>query len=110
MATEVDNSISVDEWISRQPGAVTSAVESAGQHDDGDLPSIGGPARRALHHRGITTLDQVAQMTEREMLAMHGVGPKAVGILRETLAERGRTLVSPRTETPQRAADPSSSS
>jgi hypothetical protein len=35
---------------------------------------------------GITTLAQVAAVTDAELLAMHGVGPRAVRILREALA------------------------
>jgi predicted flap endonuclease-1-like 5' DNA nuclease len=55
----------------------------------GDLPSIGGPARDALALEGVTRLDQLPAWTEKELLALHGVGPKAVRILREALAERG---------------------
>jgi hypothetical protein len=55
-------------------------------------PSIGRPAIAALVSAGITTLDQVATMTERELLALHGVGPKAVRVLAGELAAQGRTL------------------
>ena len=56
----------------------------------GDLPrSIGRPATGALHAVGITTLAQVAERSEREVLALHGVGPKAVRLLREALYDRG---------------------
>ncbi|GGL17411.1 hypothetical protein [Planomonospora parontospora] len=41
---------------------------------------------------GLTTLAQVAGLTEAELLAMHGVGPKAVRILREALGAIGRTF------------------
>lgn len=51
--------------------------------------AMGRPANAALVDRGVTTLDQVAAMTERELLAVHGVGPKAVRILRDELASRG---------------------
>jgi predicted flap endonuclease-1-like 5' DNA nuclease len=52
----------------------------------GDLPKgIGRPATRALAGAGITTLAQVAALTDAELLAMHGVGPRAVHVLRETL-------------------------
>lgn len=54
------------------------------------LPSIGQPATRALAAVGITTLEQVATWSRRELLALHGVGPKAVRILDEALAEAGR--------------------
>ncbi|GAA1425102.1 hypothetical protein GCM10009640_22880 [Agrococcus citreus] len=55
----------------------------------GGLPRIGRPATGALLAQGVTTLEQVAQWREAELLAVHGVGPKAVAILREALAEAG---------------------
>lgn len=56
---------------------------------DDDLPPIGAPARAALHHAGYTRLEQLSQVRERELLALHGVGPRAIRILREALADRG---------------------
>jgi hypothetical protein len=56
------------------------------------LPAIGRPATRALDLAGITTLDAVAARTEAELLALHGVGPRALRILREALAAEGRGL------------------
>ena len=57
---------------------------------DDDLPTaIGAPARRALTAAGITRLPQLTTTTEAELLALHGVGPKAVAVLRQALAERG---------------------
>ena len=54
------------------------------------LPAIGRPAAMGL--AGITSLDDVAQHTEAELLELHGVGPKAVRILREALAASGRAF------------------
>ncbi|MER5646000.1 helix-hairpin-helix domain-containing protein [Streptosporangium sp. NPDC002524] len=55
-----------------------------------DIPAnIGRPARGALAAAGYTTLAQVAATSERELLRLHGMGPKAIGRLREALAERG---------------------
>ena len=49
-----------------------------------DLPqNIGRPALRALHAKGITTILEVSIFSDEELLALHGVGPKAVRILRE---------------------------
>lgn len=64
----------------------------------GDLPPIGRPANSALLLAGITTLAQVAARSRRELLAMHGVGPKAIRILDAALAEQGRTFAG---ETPR---------
>ncbi|GAA3910435.1 hypothetical protein [Microbacterium invictum] len=55
----------------------------------GDLPPIGRPANSALLVAKATTLAKVAAVGRRRLLAMHGVGPKAVGILEAAAAERG---------------------
>ncbi len=56
---------------------------------------IGGPATGALAGVGIESLEQLTALTEEELLGIHGVGPKAVRILRETLAERGLAFRDP---------------
>ena len=53
------------------------------------LPAVGRPAATALGLAGITSLEKVAEHTEEELLALHGVGPKAVRILREAMAAGG---------------------
>ncbi|WP_255769885.1 hypothetical protein [Pseudarthrobacter sulfonivorans] len=58
----------------------------------GDLPPVGRPANSALLNAGITSLAEVAALGRRELLAMHGVGPKAVRILEAAAAERGVTF------------------
>jgi len=59
-----------------------------GDHDgmsdeESDLPWIGRPARAALAVAGVTRRADLASWTERDLLALHGVGPKAVRLLRE---------------------------
>jgi hypothetical protein len=56
---------------------------------NGDLPNIGAPATRALTGVGVRHLKQLTKYSEKDLLALHGVGPKAIGILRSALAERG---------------------
>lgn len=51
---------------------------------------IGAPARRALALNGYSTFDQLTGVTAADLLSLHGVGPKAVRILSECLAEQGR--------------------
>lgn len=53
------------------------------------LPRIGAPATRALRAVEITTLEQVAALSEAELAALHGVGPIAIDRLRDALVERG---------------------
>ena len=56
----------------------------------GDFPAtIGKVATREPRHAGYTHLAQLTTVTTREFLALHGVGPKALRLLGETLAERG---------------------
>ena len=52
-------------------------------------PSLGKVAPRELAANGITRYEQLAERSERELLDIHGVGPKAIRILREELASRG---------------------
>lgn len=47
------------------------------------LPKIGSPATRALAEIGVTGVSQLAAYSESELLALHGVGPKAIRVLRE---------------------------
>jgi len=53
------------------------------------LPNIGAPATRALTTEGITTLESVAGRPARRLLALHGVGPRAIRILTEALEAAG---------------------
>jgi hypothetical protein len=50
------------------------------------FPKIGAPATRALENAGVQGLHELENWSERELLALHGMGPKAVRILREHLA------------------------
>ncbi|WP_084038036.1 hypothetical protein [Demequina sp. NBRC 110053] len=55
----------------------------------GDLPPIGRPANSALVAQGLTRLEQVATLGRARLLALHGVGPRAVRILAEECERRG---------------------
>jgi hypothetical protein len=54
-----------------------------------DLPKIGQPATQALAGIGVQRLEQLTSFSEKEILRIHGMGPKALGILRQALADRG---------------------
>lgn len=56
------------------------------------LPRIGAPATRALAAIGVTRLSQVAELRADDVLALHGVGPRAIRLLRAALADRGLTF------------------
>lgn len=54
-----------------------------------NLPKIGKPATNALNTINITTLEQVVQLDQHNLAKLHGMGPKAIGILKEALLEQG---------------------
>ncbi len=55
-----------------------------------DLPQkIGRPAFRALQAAGYKSLNQLASISEAELLKLHGVGPKALKLLKEALEAEG---------------------
>jgi hypothetical protein len=53
-------------------------------------PGIGAPATRAFTQGGYSRLEQLSHVTEAELAKLHGVGPKALRLLREALASSGR--------------------
>lgn len=60
------------------------------QEPESELPrSIGRTARRVLAISGYTQLAQLTAVSEAELLRLHGVGPKAIQLLREALAAQG---------------------
>lgn len=63
-------------------------------------PGLAAPAVRALEAAGYRTLDDIATATEAELRGLHGMGPKAMALLREALAQRGHPL--PPAATPPR--------
>jgi hypothetical protein len=75
----------------RQP--VTPMPKKRPEPTESDLPrAIGQPAMRAFALAGLTRLEHFTRVGERELLAMHGVGPKAIEVLRRALADRGQTF------------------
>jgi hypothetical protein len=59
-------------------------------------PGIGKPALRALVAAGYTRLEQFTTVTEKELLKLHGVGPKAIRILRAALEAQGLAFAPPK--------------
>ena len=59
------------------------------------FPPVGGPALRALANAGIRSLDQLAKWSERDLLELHGMGPKGVRLLKEALEAGGRRFRNP---------------
>lgn len=72
--------------MSRSPGPRQVSVTE----NQTPLPNIGRPATRALEGIGVTTLEQAADHRAADLLALHGVGPRAIRILEAALAAEGR--------------------
>jgi hypothetical protein len=51
--------------------------------------ALAAPARRALATAGYTTLEQLAEVRERDIAGLHGMGPNTLEKLRRALAEHG---------------------
>jgi hypothetical protein len=57
-----------------------------------ELPRIGAPATRALAGIGVTRLSQLTKYRAVDLLKLHGVGPRAITILRKALADQELSL------------------
>jgi len=61
-----------------------------------DLPTgLAKPALQALAAAGHTRLDQFTRIQEADLLALHGMGPKAMGLIRAALRVRGLSFSDP---------------
>lgn len=58
-----------------------------------NLPAgLASPARRALAAAGYRRLEQLAGVSEAQLLQLHGMGPKAIEQLRRALAAEGMSF------------------
>lgn len=60
----------------------------------GFMSLLSAPARRALAHNGIQSLQQLSTYSEKEILQFHGMGPASIPKLRTALAEEGLSFKS----------------
>ncbi|MEG0472662.1 MAG: RNA polymerase alpha subunit C-terminal domain-containing protein [Solibacillus sp.] len=61
--------------------------EAAKEPTEGFLATLSAPARRALEHEGITTLERLAEYSEKEILKLHGIGPTTMPKLKQALQD-----------------------
>ena len=64
-------------------------TDSSSNQEETGLPKLASPAQRALTSAGIQRLEQLTKFTEAEIKQLHGMGPNALGKLRQALAEKG---------------------
>lgn len=53
------------------------------------LSLLSSPARRALENNGVTSLEELSNFSEKEILEFHGMGPASLPKLRSSLKEVG---------------------
>jgi predicted RecB family nuclease len=68
---------------------VCPICESQQKPSEGFLSELSAPARRALQEKGITSLKELADWSQAEILALHGVGPRVIPRLESLLKEAG---------------------
>ena len=56
------------------------------------LIRISNPARRALGNEGIDDFNKLAELSRKELLSLHGLGPKSIPIIIECLDQVGLKL------------------
>jgi predicted RecB family nuclease len=66
--------------------------EEAKRPKDGFLSLLAAPARRALENASITTLKQLSEYSERDILKLHGIGKTALPVLKRELEKVGLTF------------------
>lgn len=57
--------------------------------ESGFLSKLSSPARNALIHKEINTLQELSKFTEKEILKIHGIGPASLPTMRTSLEEEG---------------------
>lgn len=57
--------------------------------ESGFLSLLSAPARRALENNDITTIEQLAKLTEKEVLSFHGMGKASIPTLQNVLKQKG---------------------
>jgi hypothetical protein len=60
------------------------------EETESDLPpGLSKPAQRALAGAGYVRLEQFTKVSQAEVLKLHGMGPKALELIRRALAAKG---------------------
>jgi len=62
------------------------------QSSASELPKLAKPALRALANAGYSQLSQLSGESEAELMELHGMGPNAMAVLKQALAEKGMRL------------------
>lgn len=67
----------------------------------GFLALLSNPARNALLHYGIDTIQKLSSYTEKEILKIHGIGKASLPTFRKSLEEKGLSFKQKEESKPQ---------
>jgi DHA3 family multidrug efflux protein-like MFS transporter len=71
-------------------GEISMAKNIVFNESESDLPAgLAKPAQRALAAAGYSRLEQFTKLCEADVLKLHGMGPKALEMIRHALAAKG---------------------
>ncbi len=84
-----DATVRVAEIVTEGVGGDGDDSRARSDEPESDLPTgLAKPARRALAAAGYARLEQLTEVSEAEVMKLHGMGPKALDQLRRALAAR----------------------
>jgi hypothetical protein len=69
---------------------MAGTTESTHPNRDAFPPGVPGPALRALSAAKIKSMSDLTRWTEADLAALHGMGPKALDLLRKALTASGK--------------------
>ena len=53
---------------------------------------VSRPAQRALEAAGFSTMEELTQVSDKQLLGLHGFGPKGIRMLNAELSKRGLAI------------------
>ncbi|MDQ0185700.1 RNA polymerase alpha subunit C-terminal domain-containing protein [Cytobacillus kochii] len=65
------------------------ACDKENKPENGFLSKLSSPARNALIHEGIDTVQKLSKYTEKEILKIHAIGSASLPIMRTSLEKEG---------------------
>ncbi len=79
--------------FTKKSGCQTCPIcENERKPKDHFMSVLSAPARRALENNGISTLDHLARMSEKEVLQLHGMGKSSIPKLKAELEKCNRSF------------------
>jgi predicted RecB family nuclease len=67
---------------------VCPQCEQEKKPETGLLSLVAAPARRALQKAGIKRINDLSKFSEAEILNLHGMGPKAVAVIKAAMKKQ----------------------